>query len=73
MDRFRLLVQCAAELGAVVVSGDNYRDLLRENPSLRETIEKRLLIPTWVDDIIMFPSDPLGRFGPSLDQFLRFS
>lgn len=54
------------------MSGDNYRDLLRENPSLRETIEKRLLIPTWVDDIIMFPSDPLGRFGPSLDQFLRF-
>lgn len=69
---FRLLVQCAAELEAVVVSGDNYRDLLRENPTLRDTIEKRLLIPTWVDDMIIFPSDPLGRHGPSLERFLRF-
>jgi hypothetical protein len=35
-------VQYAAECGGVIVSTDNYRDLLEENPAWRETIEKRL-------------------------------
>jgi ribonuclease ZC3H12 len=35
-------VQYAAECGGVIVSTDNYRDLLRENPAWRETIEMRL-------------------------------
>lgn len=43
-----------------------------ENEGFRDTIEKRLLIPTWIDDVIMFPADPLGRYGPTLDEFLRF-
>lgn len=68
----RYIVQTAAELGGVIVSTDNYRDLLSENPAWKETIEKRLLMFTWVDDILMFPQDPLGRFGPSLDEFLMF-
>ena len=35
-------MQYAAECGGVIVSTDNYRDLLQENPAWRETIEKRL-------------------------------
>lgn len=69
----RYIVQTAAELGGVIVSTDNYRDLLSENPAWKETIEQRLLMFTWVDDILMFPQDPLGRFGPRLDEFLMFS
>lgn len=37
----RYIVQYAAECGGVIVSTDNYRDLLVENPAWRETIEKR--------------------------------
>ena len=35
-------MQYAAECGGVIVSTDNYRDLLEENPAWRETIEERL-------------------------------
>lgn len=35
-------MQYAAECGGVIVSTDNYRDLLQENPAWRETIETRL-------------------------------
>lgn len=38
---FRFIVQTAAELGGVVVSTDNFRDLLSENEQWRETIEQR--------------------------------
>ena len=34
-------MQYAAECGGVIVSTDNYRDLLQENPAWRETIESR--------------------------------
>jgi hypothetical protein len=37
----RYIVQYAAECGGVIVSTDNYRDLLQENPAWRETIEMR--------------------------------
>ncbi|XP_068624141.1 uncharacterized protein [Battus philenor] len=66
----RYIVQCAAEFDGVVVSTDQYRDLLQENPRWRSIIENRLLQFTWVGDMIMFPQDPLGRNGPTLRQFL---
>lgn len=68
----RFIVQTAAELGGIIVSTDNYRDLLAENESWRETIEQRLLMFTWVGDMLLFPNDPLGRNGPHLQDFLRF-
>ncbi|XP_049778704.1 uncharacterized protein LOC126175774 [Schistocerca cancellata] len=68
----RFIVQCAAELGGVIVSTDNFRDLLSENTTWKETIEKRLLMFTWVGDLLMFPHDPLGRNGPKFEEFLRF-
>ncbi|XP_063238623.1 uncharacterized protein LOC134540079 isoform X2 [Bacillus rossius redtenbacheri] len=68
----RYIVQAATELGGVIVSTDNYRDLMAENQRWKETIEKRLLMFTWVGDMLMFPQDPLGRNGPTLEEFLRF-
>ncbi|KAF6201090.1 hypothetical protein GE061_005537 [Apolygus lucorum] len=68
----RFIVQYADASGGVIVSRDNYRDLLNENPEWKETIHKRLLMYTWVGDTIMFPKDPLGRHGPNLEEFLKF-
>lgn len=67
----RYIVQSAAELDGVIVSGDNYRDLMAENPRWQFVIENRLLQFTWVNNMIMFPRDPLGRKGPTLEQFLK--
>jgi len=68
----RFIIEYAHGHGGVIVSRDNYRDILEEKPEWREPIEERLLMPTWVGDTIMFPSDPLGSDGPTLDQFLKF-
>ncbi|XP_075985920.1 uncharacterized protein LOC142983026 isoform X2 [Anticarsia gemmatalis] len=67
----RYIVQCAAEFDGVIVSDDQYRDLLKENPRWRKVIETRLLQFTWVDDMIMFPKDPFGKSGMSLEELLR--
>ncbi|CAG2063349.1 unnamed protein product [Timema podura] len=66
------IVQCAAVLEGVIVSNDNYRDLLASNSALSKAIKERLLMYTWVGNLLMFPNDPLGRYGPTLDKFLRF-
>ena len=47
--------------------------LPQEKPEWHEVVEKRILMPTFVgEDDLMWPHDPLGRGGPSLDQFLNF-
>ena len=66
------ILDYAAQHGAIVVTRDQYRDLINEKPEWREVIEKRILMQTFVGDDLMFPHDPLGRGGPNLDSFLRF-
>lgn len=68
----RYIIQYAAACEGIVVSNDNYRDLFLERIEWRTTIERRLLMPTWVGDMLMFPEDPLGRHGPHLSEFLKF-
>ena len=68
----RFIIQLANERGGIIVSSDNFRDLFDENPSWRETIEKRVLSFVFVGDDFMVPQDPLGKHGPHLDAFLRF-
>ena len=66
-------MQYSALEGAIMVTNDNYRDLLNEGPEMREAIEKRLLMFTFMPGgTLMFPQDPLGRGGPTLEEFLRF-
>lgn len=67
----RYILEYATMCGGIVISSDQYRDLYAEKPEWRETIEKRLMAPTFVGDYVMFPSDPLGRRGPNLETFLR--
>ena len=67
----RFIVRLAAMTDGIIVSNDNFRDLVDEKPEWRETIEQRLLMFTFVNDIFMVPEDPLGRHGPMLDEFLQ--
>ena len=67
----RFIVKLAADLDGIIISNDNFRDLTSENPKWKETIEQRLLMYSFVGNIFMVPDDPLGRHGPTLDDFLR--
>uniref|UniRef100_A0A8C5WZQ7 Zinc finger CCCH-type containing 12D n=1 Tax=Laticauda laticaudata TaxID=8630 RepID=A0A8C5WZQ7_LATLA len=66
----RYIVKLAYEQDGVIVSNDNFRDLQNENPEWKWFIEQRLLMYSFVNDKFMPPDDPLGRYGPSLDNFL---
>ncbi|EDO37123.1 predicted protein, partial [Nematostella vectensis] len=67
----RFILELAVKCDGVVVSNDNFRDLMRENDAWREVIETRLLMYSFAGDYFMPPEDPLGRHGPTLDEFLR--
>ncbi|XP_031844288.1 uncharacterized protein LOC116432081 isoform X2 [Nomia melanderi] len=68
----RFILQYATMCKGIVISMDQYRDLYAERLDWRDTILNRLLAPTFVGNIVMFPDDPLGRKGPTLDEFLRY-
>uniref|UniRef100_A0A8D2KZM7 Zinc finger CCCH-type containing 12A n=1 Tax=Varanus komodoensis TaxID=61221 RepID=A0A8D2KZM7_VARKO len=67
----RFIVKLAYESDGIVVSNDVYRDLQTEKPEWKKFVEERLLMYSFVNDKFMPPDDPLGRHGPSLDNFLR--
>lgn len=67
----RFIVKLAYESDGIVVSNDTYRDLQCERQEWKRFIEERLLMYSFVNDKFMPPDDPLGRHGPSLDNFLR--
>ncbi|XP_007516468.1 probable ribonuclease ZC3H12D [Erinaceus europaeus] len=66
----RYIVKVAYEQDGIIVSNDNYRDLQSENPEWKWFIEQRLLMFSFVNDRFMPPDDPLGRWGPTLSNFL---
>lgn len=67
----RYVLKLAAEVDGIVVSNDNYRDLCQESAEFRKVVEERVLMYSFVNDRFMPPDDPLGRAGPTLDNFLR--
>ncbi|XP_041949657.1 probable ribonuclease ZC3H12B [Alosa sapidissima] len=67
----RFIVKLACDSDGIIVSNDNYRDLQNEKPEWKKFIEERLLMFSFVNDKFMPPDDPLGRHGPSLENFLR--
>ena len=46
----RFVLKLAAETNGIVVSNDNYRDLLNENKEYRTVVDERLLMYTFVND-----------------------
>ncbi|XP_061096992.1 ribonuclease ZC3H12A-like [Conger conger] len=67
----RYIVKLAYDSDGIIVSNDNYRDLQTEKPQWKKFIEERLLMYTFANDKFMPPDDPLGRNGPTIDNFLR--
>ncbi|XP_026197515.1 endoribonuclease ZC3H12A [Anabas testudineus] len=67
----RYIIKLAFDSDGIIVSNDNYRDLQTENPQWKKFIEERLLMYTFANDKFMPPDDPLGRNGPTIDDFLR--
>ncbi|XP_057679507.1 endoribonuclease ZC3H12A-like [Corythoichthys intestinalis] len=67
----RYIVRLAYDVDGIIVSNDNYRDLQTENAQWKKFIEERLLMYTFANDKFMPPDDPLGRSGPTIDDFLR--
>ena len=46
----RFVIKLAAEIDGIVVSNDNYRDLIKEHPTFKKVIEERLLMYSFVKD-----------------------
>ena len=46
----RYILNLAAENGGIVVSNDNYRELINEKPKYKEVIEERILMYSFVND-----------------------
>ncbi|XP_068954063.1 protein KHNYN [Petaurus breviceps papuanus] len=67
----RFVVRLAEETDGIIVSNDQFRDLSDESVKWAEIIRERLLPFTFVGNIFMVPDDPLGREGPTLDEFLK--
>lgn len=65
------IVKLAYESDGIIVSNDMYRDLQGKEPEWKRFIEERLLMYSFVSDKFMPPDDPLGRYGPTLENFLR--
>ncbi|CAF0831355.1 unnamed protein product [Adineta ricciae] len=65
----RFILQYAADNDGIVVSNDNFRDLQREK-AFQFVINNRILPFATINDTFMPATDPLGRNGPHLDQFL---
>ena len=65
------IVQSAHEKGGVIVSNDNYRDIMAAHPEWKETIENRLLMYMFMGDLFMLAEDPAGKHGPHVDDICR--
>lgn len=68
----RYILKLASENDGIVVSNDNYRDLLQESSEFKKVVEERILMYSFVNDRFMPPDDPMGKLGPTLDNFLKF-
>ncbi|KAM8947678.1 NEDD4-binding protein 1 [Pelodytes ibericus] len=66
----RFLLHLAEKTAGIIVTNDNFREFVVESQVWREIIKERLLQYTFVGDLFMIPDDPLGRYGPKLDDFL---
>uniref|UniRef100_A0A182UA08 RNase_Zc3h12a domain-containing protein n=1 Tax=Anopheles melas TaxID=34690 RepID=A0A182UA08_9DIPT len=66
----RLILSIAEQFDGVIISNDNFRDLLDISPEWRRIIETRVVGYSWVKDCFFLPDDPYGRYGPTLQQIL---
>lgn len=67
----KCILGLALRFNAVVVSNDNYRDLINTNADWRQIIENRVIPFCYFKDIFLLPRDPYGAGRPSLDSLLN--
>ncbi|XP_006037951.1 protein KHNYN [Alligator sinensis] len=67
----RFMLKLAEETNGIIVTNDQLRDFVQESKKWIGIIKERLLQYTFVGNIFMVPDDPLGRGGPTLDEFLK--
>lgn len=66
------MLKLAVAKCAIIVSNDNFKRFLNHSDDFKLVIEERVLMYSFIDNTFMPAEDPLGKNGPSLDNFLRF-
>ena len=68
------MLKTALNKSGIIVSNDNFKRFLNNNTedNFKQVIEERVLMYSFIDDTFMPAEDPLGKNGPSLENFLRF-
>uniref|UniRef100_A0A1B0D9J4 Uncharacterized protein n=1 Tax=Phlebotomus papatasi TaxID=29031 RepID=A0A1B0D9J4_PHLPP len=65
-----LIMQVAEKNQGVIISNDNFADLLGQNIQWDTIIGTRVVGFTWFKDQFFLPLDPYGRDGPRIDDIL---
>ena len=55
----------------IILSNDNFLDMIARSPAYREQIEKRVLPFNFIDGELWLPNDPLGKNEDNLETFLH--
>lgn len=66
----RFVIESAIHNDGLIISNDQYRDLIHQKPEYREKLKYRLIEFVFSGDYFMPPEDPWGRNAPSLSQVL---
>ena len=64
-----LILKTAEKHGGIVLSNDHFKQYW---PKYQNVIKNRLIQANFIFGELSLPDDPLGKKGPTLEQFLQF-
>lgn len=70
-DYDRFILTRAAEIDGVIITNKDYNQYQFEKSNWLPIINSQTVGFTWVDEMIILPTDPYGRNGPKLNQILQ--
>ena len=65
------MLKLAISNGGIIVSNDNFKRFINQSEEFKQIVEERVLMYSFIDDTFLPAEDPLGKNGPSLENFLR--